>query len=515
MPSKKLTCFLLKHVLKINTPRRLIEFIARRNSDKIILEQDEKQYTFKDINLRANKLARALTEKGIGKGQKIGVWLKNRVEFIEIRLACYKLGLVFCAFIDDFTEKQALQKLNEMAFNVFIFDNRAENIIKLIDKKSKPGLFISLDKRNQENIISYSDFLREGKEEVPNINVKPKEIAAIGFTSGTTGISKGVVWDNQAWITSFYNFFLNATPVSGEMVMLQFLPMSTAASLSVLPWLASGGKMLLLDKYDPEIICRTITEKRATHIIMAPYFLIDLWDFYQNNREKYDLSSLKSISVGSAALPGEKLKQMIKTFGPIISQSYGMSENLAPLASLCITNPDKEADQLTSVGKPILQISLKLVDINQDGIGRIAIKSKTTTLGYWGKEKLNTSAIQNAWFITEDLGKIDNEGNVYIIERTNNVNTVNGLKLYPRLLEEKIHKISGIKDVSLIVTGEKAVVYFTEMRNPKVNLEDLEKMCSTLFVPFALDFEIIRLEKFVVSSSGKILKNSKEYSVKN
>lgn len=507
MKSKKITFIFLRYILGINTPARLLKFLAKRKSDKIIFEQYGQQLTFSDFNSTGNKLANALKGYGLRKGDIVTIWSKNRREYIEIRLACYKLGLVFCAFIDDFDENTVAEKLQEFECKVFFFDTRGKSVVQDLLPDDFSCQFISLDSDGSVNSLSYNEFHKNTIDTEPSCKVKPKDICAIGFTSGTTGNSKGVVWDNRAWIYSFYHFMLNSTPVSGEMKMLQFIPFSTAGSLSILPWLASGGNMLLAEDFHVEEICKTITEQKVTNLLAAPAFLIELCDFYENNRNKYDLSSLKSISVGSAAMPGDKLEKTIAAFGPVIIQSYGMSECLAPISSLQIADVKKQEKYLISVGKPVQQVKLDIENANQGHIGPISIKSKTCALGYWAKDGLITTSFKKNRFYTDDLGRIDTDGYLYIIDRAKNVYQVGDKTFYSRIIEEELHRVKGIKQVSIILNGQIVQVFFTQLLQQKVDLDKLNSLCTDIFKEFNLAYNLIEKNSLPVSSSGKILRS--------
>lgn len=504
MKSKKLSYFLLRYILGINTPDKLLRFLAKRDSGKVIFEQNDQQLRLSDFNSQANKLARGLQKKGLKKGDTVAIWAKNRKEFIETRLACYKLGLVFCAFIDDFDTTVAAEKLRELNCAAFIYDTRGESIAMAFISKNTPCLFITLDKAINTGTESYTSFCNACEDKEILVKNKPKEICAIGFTSGTTGKSKGVVWNNRAWISSFYHFMLNAAPVSGQMKMLQFIPLSTAGSLSILPWLASGGKLLLLEDFQVAKVTKAISEKGVTHLLAAPVFLMELCAFYKKN--KFTCESLKSISVGSAALPGEKLKEAIALFGPIIIQSYGMSECLAPIASIQITNTEKQAKLLTSVGKVIAQVKLKIENKNKQGIGTISIKSNTCALGYWDKCGLNTASFSENTFYSDDLGKMDADGNLYIIDRVKDISPINQKTFYPRLAEEKLYQISGVKQACIVIRNSAAEVYISSNTLHKKDSSALEKACKEIFQAFPLPFTVHFIKNMPVSSSGKILR---------
>jgi acyl-CoA synthetase (AMP-forming)/AMP-acid ligase II len=504
------TYFYLRYIRHIDTPAKLLVFLKNRNENKIILKQGDREFTAGQVHQRVNCLANSLLNLGMCKGDMLGVAMKNGVEFIEIRLACYKIGVVFCALIDDFDQDQVLQKVQEMKFKAFIFDNMAlVPEIMMLGKGNVPEILVGLQhNEKEERILLYQHLIDQGSGCEPKCKIKPNEISAIGFTSGTTGKSKGVVWNHKAWIQSFYHFLLNANPTDGEMRLLQFIPFSTAGSLTVLPWIASGGKMIIQEAYSPKEVATCITKEKITHLTMVPPFLIDLWDYYLANRDLYDFSSLKSISVGSAPLAGTKIKQLIETFGPIIQQSYGMSEVLAPLASLKILDPEKESGLLNSVGVPVKQIKMQLKTKDDRGYEQIMIKSISAYNGYWTSEGIDASCFDQQWFVSDDIGSFDKAGNLFVRGRKSRIIDQDGMMVYPQAIEDIIHSFPGVKHVVVEKNATTITAYYTVRRGFEVDREKLIEFLEGALPKESIPGELVCVKDLPISTSGKLLKLS-------
>ena len=499
--------FLLFYLRGIRTPAQFIRFFAKRNAKNIVIEDGEVVLTMEEVNVRSNALANSLLGLGLKKGDKLGISAPNCWEFIVCRLAAYKAGFIFCALIDDFSHDMAMEKITKIKFDALITTNKQLiQVCRQLSPDKAPGILVGMSDSESASVHQLHQLIDSGDKRNPKITTNPSDITGIGFTSGTTGKSKGVVWDNKAWLTSFYHFLLNSNPVSGHMTMLQFIPFSTAGSLAILPWLASGGKMIIMKGYNAKKVAEVITRQKVTHMAMAPAFLIDLWSFYKANKSTYSLKSLESISVGSAALPGDKLKDIILDFGPIIQQSYGMAEVLAPLASLKILDPILESEKLRSVGKPIPQINIRLIEKNDDGIGKITVKSKTACRGYWTEKGLDTSVVKNSWFTTEDLGRFDREGNLYIVERKSNLFQRNGQVIFPRNIEELMHTYTGIKNVVVMNAQNKIQAYIVPHEKAVVDIKQLTQYCKEKLSAAEWPDEYIILDDLSMSSSGKLLR---------
>ena len=509
----RLKFIFLRYFLGINTPRRLIHFAVKSHGNQVVLLDGNAQFTMEDLNRNVNKLCNALLTLGIQKGDCIGVLMQNRKEFIEVRLASYKCGFVFCALIDDFTPEQIVETLNETNCRILIYDERLtlENLKQLVNFTNLK-FFIPVD--GQKGIRSYHNLIKNSNDSEPQTKITPDEISAIGFTSGTTGKSKGIVWTHKAWLYSFYHLLLNSNSSAG-MIFLHAIPFSTAGSLAILPVLASGARNILMRSFDAKNVAGVIDREKVTNLILPPAFLIELWDFYANNKAMYDFKSLKNISVGSAILPGNKWKEMMSDFGPILQQSYGMAEVLAPIASLKISDPGTEKHKLTSVGKVINQVKIKLKEVDAAGqpfpersrMGIIYLRSKTCGVGYLGQERLTQQHFQKGWFATTDIGRLDENGNLHIIERAANIFKHKGVSIIPREIEEIIHCFKGVKEALVTKMDDDLVAYVSARRNLQIDLNQLEEFCKNHISAEKVPSKYVLLDCLPHSTSGKILRN--------
>lgn len=503
-----LVFFYLRWIKRITTPAGLVRFAVKKNNGATVLIDGDRSFTINEVNSNANKLCSYFSSKGLRKGDRVGVWLKNRKEYIEIRLACYKAGYVFMALIDDFSFRQGLDVLNDTECKILIFDNRLhQEQLQEVFRLSMVEDAVSTDKfPSDEKVTAYEDILSQNKDDEPDVKIKPDEISAIGFTSGTTGKSKGVVWSHNAWLNSFFHFVLNSDGTSLEdAVFLHVVPFSTAGSLVILPSLVSGAKSILLPSFNVEEVADTIDKMGVTHLVLPPSFLIQLWDFFESRKPAYHFKSIRNISVGSAILPGAKWAEMVKTFGPVIQQSYGMAEVLAPLAFLRITNPEGQKDLLTSVGKTIPQVKIEVIDKAQNNPGILKILSKTCALGYWKQPELTRQFFENGWFVTTDLGYVNQEGYLFIKGRAAHVINYKNNTLNPRDIEEVIHEFPGVKEVCMLTRQDKLLVVLTQRTGYTVDVSELKAFCSKRLDVHPDEFAII--DTLPCSTSGKILRD--------
>jgi acyl-coenzyme A synthetase/AMP-(fatty) acid ligase len=512
MFTKYIIFFYLRYLKWINTPKALIKFAVKRNGNKVIAVEEGNNITLNELNNSVNRICWGLTGLGLKKGDKVAVWIHNSIEFIQIRLACYKCGFVFCALIEDFSVEQALEILQDINCSVLFYD-ACLDVVKFREQYQKLQIpnYIHID----ENVkltgsLSYKQLINGQSSKEPKIRVKPTEISAIGFTSGTTGKSKGVVWTHKAWLYSFYHFLLNSRDrMSGNKVFLHVVPFSTAGSLVLLPALVNGVKNLFLQRFNAKDVADVIEREKVTHLVLPPSFLIELWDYYVVNQNRYNFTSLQSISVGSAILHSKKWEEMIGTFGPIIQQSYGMAEVLAPLAFLKITDVAGQRRLLKSVGKPIPQVKVKIDTKSINKSGNICISSVTSAAGYWKKDELTRKHFYGNWFKTPDVGYFDEDGYLYINDRKANIYEFEGFQIISRDIEEVIHEFPGIKEVCIACFRSEIIAFISERLNHSMDVDELLKFCKSMIKDArAIPVRFIVLETLPHSTSGKLLKDN-------
>ncbi len=499
--------FVLRYLLRVKTPKDLIGFLNRRYQSHELLVQEGNYRTFTQINENVNRLCNTAMLLGLSKGDCVAILIKNCFEFIEIRLACYKAGLIFCALTDDFSNEEITKQLTSLKCSLFIHDPRvsSEDIKKL--KQSIPGMFTMLLTAGSEHESPYHSFLKQVHAKTSGSKIDNHDISAIGFTSGTTGHRKAVVWSHQAWISSFYNFLLiSPKGASKKPVFLHAMPFSTVGSLSILPGLATGGLNVLLGEFDVKKAAEAIERYKVTNLVITPSFMVELWDFYQNSGNHYDFSSLRLVSLGSAPMARSKLKVLIETFGAIFQQGYGMAEVLAPLCGYRYEPAKLEINDYSTVGKPFKSKSIKLQPLDGSGLNKIIVRSKTCYKGYWNHGKIDDSSIENGWFSTTDLGSFDAKGHFFIHDRISNILRKRGKVIIARDLEEIIHTCPGIKDVAAHVSNDKLKLWVSPLKASHLTEQEVRMFCE-LNCPQDWIPDLINIvPELPYNSSGKVLK---------
>ena len=478
-----------------------------RHAGRIFAADGDNAIRFAQVNKAANKLGNSLARRGAKKGAIVASMMKNSVEAVIIRIAAYKAGWVFCGLIDDFSPQAVLEMLGEVGATVLFVDAANLSRVDFAELMQHTKIKLVISTVEAKGAVRLADLLSEGESEEPEVEIAPDDVAAIGFTSGTTGRSKGVVWTQAAWMQSFYNMLCNRQQVvRADDVFLHVIPFSTAGSLVLLPCLAGGMRNVYLSEFNPRDVCELIQKHHVTRLFLAPVFLVDLWDFYVAGGRKYDLGSLQSINVGSEPMYAAKYQVIQKDLGVMLDHGYGMAEVLAPLTTHRTDCDTVQPGNQLSVGHVADGVEIRVVDADEAGRGRLAIKSKSRASGYWCRSELTAQHFVGDQFLTNDIGYFDGDGCLYLLDRKDDVIERGGCKVFPRIIEERLHTCAAVKDAAVIEKEGKIVAYVTARRGHRIDVGALQATCERWLLRHERPDTFVVVGNFPISTSGKVLK---------
>jgi len=460
---------------------------------------------------------------GIQKGDKVAIVLENCVEIYESYWAITKIGGVFVP-LSTLLQPKALQTLiHNSDSNTVIASTKFKTVfssIKSLLPKVKYYIFVDENNNSPSSIhqekefLDYHELKEKGLESEPELKeaIKESDMINIMYSSGTTGQPKGII--HTHFVRALYSLLYAASfKVSKHVVAIHAGGMVfNGAFVALLPTLFQGGTFVLLKNYQPELWIEAVKRERATHAVLVPSQIVSLLNCPQFSFE--NLSSLEAlITLGAPLLKNHK-DRITTTLPGIFYELYGTTEGLVTI----LTN-DEFPKKPDSVGRPPAFCVIKIlnergVELSPKGIGEICGTSPLAMPGYY-KDSINTNdVIRNGLMHTGDLGYLDEDGYLYLVDRKKDMIISGGVKVYPRDIEEMIVKHPLICDAAVFGVphpkwGEVpvAAVRILPSNATTTTTTELKNWINeNVDAKFQRIHEIFILEEFPTNVAGKTLK---------
>jgi len=449
--------------LREETWRDVMEWCARIYPDKIAIVSPEtnQRWTYQELNQRTNRLCNALIGLGLKKGDHLAVLATDVPEYLEIASAS-KAGFAYIPLNWRLKPAELVYILNDSCASAIFVEEPYFDAIRAV-KDQVPALkhIFALDGKPRDMPV-YNDLMKASPDD-PGIDVVENDLLAIVYTSGTTGLPKGVIKKHRDVVR--YTRLANSGQIRNDSRCLGMWPLFHVALLHAnFIFLKCGATQYLLKRFDVDKILKLIHEERISHIAGAPTMLIRLTE--HPDRPKYDTTSLHSIAYAGSPMPVEALKRGIEAFGPVFHQGFGMTEGTGQtvLTSeehlLAITDPTKEKI-LGSVGKPLPGCRIRLVDDDDKDVppgeaGEIVFHSEAIIEGYWNKPEETAELLRGGWLHTGDIGKLDDDGYLYIVDRKKDLIISGGENIASKEVEAVIYGHPAVLECAVIgVPSEK------------------------------------------------------------
>ncbi len=498
---------------------KLIEETTKRLPDKVcMINFDGKSYTFSQLNAAITRFAKALKSLGIEKGDVVAIDMPNSPEYVIAFHGILKSGATITTLNPLYKEKEIAYQLNDSKAKAIITvnpilplietlkeDTFLEHIIVVGFPQEKKGVF------DFWKLIETSSDVKLKEE----FNVK-EDIAVLPYSSGTTGFPKGVMLTHFNLVSNIKQT-LGTGEIKEEDRVLAFLPFFHIYGMTVLMnvVLAAGATIVIMPKFEMEAFLSLMEEYKITKTYIVPPVALGMTLY--PDLKKYDLSHLISITSAAAPLPievGRRLQELLPHV--IVKQGYGMTE-ASPVVTI---NPlEKEKVKLESVGVPIPDTQLKIVSLEDPKkilpigeVGELAIKGPQIMKGYLNRpEETKKVLTEDGWYLSGDIGKLDEDGYLYILDRKKEMIKYKGYQIAPAELESVIMSHPAVADAAVIPkpdpeAGEIPKAFVVLKENVKVSQEELMSFVEDKVAPYKKIREIEFVREIPKSSTGKILR---------
>ncbi len=479
----------------------------RRTPDKIALALGNQRLSYTQLVRRFNQISTAaLDGVGLKTNDHAAIFAPNCLEYIEIICGLSSAGVATATIPPSASLREAAHICNDSQAKILFVHEQMEDVARAANLETIETIVV-IGK-------DYDDWRDKAKPKEPDVPLEEWDVFCIPYTSGTTGNPKGCLLPHRSRTTGFYNMAVEFGCYSPDDRALGIAPLFHGAGFAfAMAPIYFGGFCEILPKYEPEQVLRLVSEMKLTNMFMVPTHFHAMFSLGEKTLSKYDTGSLRSIISNAAALPQATKEKIVGHFGDnLLNETYGSTE------SGIITNL-RPADQLRKercVGLPYPNTQVRLLDPNGNDVprgevGEIYTLTTTHFNGYWQLPEATAESFRGQWVTVGDMGRLDDEGYLYLVDRKKDMIITGGENVFPREIEEILHTHPAVLEVGVIGVeddywGEavKAVVVFREGQS--VGEEELISFCREYLAKYKIPKTFAIIDKLPRNAGGKILK---------
>ena len=484
--------------------------------DKVAMIIDDREYTFRELNERTNRVANFLIGNGIGKGDRISVLLLNCSEFMEVYFAAAKIGAIFVPLNYRLAPAELEYQLNDCGSRLLVFHDEYTAAIEAIRSRVsvEKDKYVVVGDDSPVWAVKYEDAISKYSfgEPEPEDPVEWDDPQAIMYTSGVTGSPKGALLPHRKTLFNALNSDFSIMLGPGD-IFLSSLPLFHSGGLFIVatPTLFRGATFITYKKFDPQKLLKNIEKYRVT-VFFALTTMLNLI-VKNENLDDYDLSSLRLFLGG-----GERTSlAMLEEFagkGLYMQTGFGQTEN-----SLLLFLHEKDTvRKMGSLGVPMFFCDVRICDENgrfagPGKVGEIVVKGPTVMLGYWNRPEDTSRTIVDGWLHTGDLGYHDEEGYFYFVDRIKDMYRSGGENVYPAEVEKILVGHPKIMNVSIIGVpdekwGETGKALVVPKDGEAITLEEIHEYLNGKVARYKFPSRMELVDGFPMTESGKVKKSA-------
>jgi len=470
-------------------------------ADRTAVLYDGNSTSYRDLWTRCRKLAGMVSGKGAGPGDRIAILAANSPQYVEIYVGLPAAGFVIVPLNTRHAEPELHYALEDASAKLLITDRDPGALSDLVDT------VVSLPDE-------YETLLDEADEMELGVGVTEDTLAGLFYTGGTTGASKGVMLSHRNLISNTLHNMTMSQPSQGHIWLIMAPMFHAAGTNGVLTGIWSANCQIPLQEFDPATALDLIERHGATHTLGVPAMLAAITELQLS--EPRDTTSLQLVLHGGSPIATEVVRRAHEAFPSAeFAHVYGATET-SPLVTgirneqLCLDEPRGR-----SCGQTLIGVQLKIVDGNGDElptgeVGEVATSGPNIMQGYWRKPEQTAEVLRDGWYYTGDLGRLDADGYLYLVDRAKDMIVTGGENVYCSEVEEALYKHPAVLEAAVIGVpdgkwGE--AVHAVVVPRESISAEELIEFCREHIagykLPKAITFSETELPK---SGPGKILK---------
>lgn len=471
--------------------------------------------TYAALDERSNRLAHALLAAGLERGARIALWLDNCLEYVDTYIACAKAGLVVVQLNIRHKAEEARFQLEDSGAQALVYCDAVATYVEELGVADDLVL-VGTGSHRVARSEPFESFLAPGADVLPPAP-SDDDLLVIGYTSGTTGYPKGAELTHRSVKTlGQTNALTSRYTVPSTQVFGLSLSFTAGIPAHVLTHLYVGGTTVLLPSWDTEVLVEAVRRRRATFTILPSPVVLEFCELLE--ADPVAGRSLVSVLHSASKAPPEHLERLVGVIGPRLVEGWGMTENSGGLvtatAAADYDPPRPRAFETAGVAAPDAVVRLVAEDgevLPHDGstVGQLVVHSASLARGYWRNPEATRASFRDGWYWSGDLGSIDPEGYVYVLDRRSDLIVTGGMNVYPSELERVILALPGVRECAVVAAPHarwgQTPVAFVVLEDP-VMAHDVLDHCGRALADYKRPAEVRVLEELPRNNSGKVLR---------
>ena len=481
---------------------------AQATPDRPAIRFEGTTITYGELATRARRFGAALAAAGIAPGDRVAIYLPNIPEFPIAYYGIQAIGAIPVSINSIFKTEEVRYLLDDSGARVVV---TTADLIGFVppDCLALEHRLVAGPGEIPAGAASFDDWIAGAQGEAELVSRAADDPAALLYSSGTTGFPKGVALTQS----NLHSNIASAARYSGYRAddrLAGFLPLFHVYGQNYImnACVLAGATLVLFRRFVPDAVLKAVADEKITMFFGVPTIFIGLLSL---DLSGYDLSSLRYEMSAAATMPEEISRRWHERFGRRIFEGYGLTE-CSPFA--CYNDLDKH--RFGSVGRAIEGFELAIFDEQDRPVphgtwGEIVIRGPGVMQGYWGKPEDTAQALRTGWLHSGDIGRMDDDGFVYIVDRVKDMINVSGFKVWPAEVEQYLYKIPGIQEVAVYgvpdpVKGEQVAVAVVAKPGQSVTPEQVIEYCSRNIASYKVPQQVEIVAELPKSATGKILK---------
>lgn len=510
--------------------RDLLTNCARNFPTKIAYIDGDRKITWKETEERAKRFALVLQKLGIQKGDSVAILSGEHIEMFDHIFACLMIGAVRVGINTGFSQTEIMHIISDSKAKLVLIDASYEHKLEgLTDQLISDGIMLMGYGGSHSLPLDFTAKVSSGDliQSFPDLN--SDDLALISYTSGTTGLPKGVVVSQKGLYETLTNTVLNMGLQHEDVWFNSLVNAWITIALSIFN-VANGMTVVVANgQFDIHRFLQFVGQHKVTSTILVPVMMQRLLTAFDEG--EYDLSSLRLIVYGSAPSTPSLIMRMLEKFPHTkLLQVYGLTEMTGGWVTYLyhydhLHGLHDKPELLTSAGRPGLHMEAKIADgegnpLDYGEIGELWLKSDTRMMEYHNLPELTKETLDGDWLKTHDIAKMDEDGYIYLVDRKNFLIITGAANVYPSFVENTIAEHPAIREVSVVGAphpewGEAVVAMVSLYPNESASNNELIHFCKDKLSKFAVPKYIEIVDDLPKGVTGKILKKEIQAFFKN